>query len=264
MGACECRNELVSVLSGCPEILGIGQTGKRDEPLIPGKSDIDLFVLCREVPSRERRIEMYRSLEGKYGLPDLEVCSGGVWGCGDIFHVEGIDVMPMYFSIAEMTAYVDEVLDGKHLRKEGRFYPIGRLASIDTINILFETENSWTGIVEKVKSRPEALFQKWYQSEINQMIDEEDLGRALLRRDPLFFHQVLEEFLDHFLQALFARNRCYFPGRKRNAAYIASFAIKPENCVERLLKLIRTACSGDTIENSVAELRALAEELKRL
>lgn len=45
----------------------------------------------------------------------MEVCSGGVWGYGDIFYINGIDVMPMYFSVTDMQEYIDEILAGKHL-----------------------------------------------------------------------------------------------------------------------------------------------------
>ena len=45
----------------------------------------------------------------------MEVSSGGVWGYGDIFYINGIDVMPMYFSVTDMQEYIDEILAGKHL-----------------------------------------------------------------------------------------------------------------------------------------------------
>ena len=54
----------------------------------------------------------------------------GIGQTGDIFYMNGIDVMPMYFSVTDMEDYIDEILAGKHLEKEGSFYPIGRLASI--------------------------------------------------------------------------------------------------------------------------------------
>ena len=40
-----------------------------------------------------------------------------------------------------MREYLEEVLQCKHLEKEGSFYPVGRLASISTIHILHEKEN---------------------------------------------------------------------------------------------------------------------------
>lgn len=260
----EFKNLLVELLSKCETIYGIGQTGDINAPLIPGKSDIDLFVLCKEVPSKEEREAMYQKLLGKYESLEMQVCSGGIWGYGDIFICDGIDVMPMYFTIDEMRGYIEEVLAGKHLEKEGRFYPIGRLASIETINVLFDREETWGHIVELVKNHPQDLFDMWYGSEIWRVIDEEDLSRAVLRHEVLFYHQVVEEFLDHFLQALYAKNNCYFPSRKRTQKAIEGFAKKPDNCYERLRRVVKLGADEETIEESVQELRKLGNELKSL
>lgn len=96
------------------------------------------------------------------------------------------------------------------------------------------------------------------------MVNEEDLGRAELRHEVLFYHQVVEEFLDHFLQALYAKNRRCFPSRKRTESAIGTFELKPKNCYERLLKVVSLASDENTIEDSVAELRKLGQELKEL
>ena len=57
------RNELVRILSGDRRILGVGQTGDIHAPLIPGKSDIDLFVICSSVPSEEERSALYGGIK---------------------------------------------------------------------------------------------------------------------------------------------------------------------------------------------------------
>lgn len=264
MNANEFKMTLVSVLRKDPRILGIAQTGDPNAPLVPGKSDIDLFVLCESVPTQEERLAAYQELAGMHDGVTMQVCAGGVWGYGDIFMAGGIDVMPMYFPIGEMRADLDELLAGKRIEKEGRFYPIGRLASIETIHVLYEKENSWSELIAKVRSHPKELFDRWYQSEAARMIDEEDLSRAELRHEVWFFHQVAEEFLDHFLQALYAKNDCYFPSRKRNESAVDSFAKKPADCSRRLHNLIRLAAYEDTIDAAVSEIRSLARELMEL
>ena len=261
MDANDFKLKLVEEISNCDEILGIGQTGDMNAPLIEGKSDIDLFIICKNVPDADRRLFLYQSLDGLYDKLEIEVCSGGVWGYGDIFYVNGIDVMPMYFSVTDMEKYIDEILAGKHLEKEGSFYPMGRLASIETMNILWEKNHAWTNIVNKVRTYPQDLFDQWYASEACRMIDEEDLGRAELRHEVLFYHQVVEEFLDHFLQALYAKNRRYFPSRKRTESAIAAFERKPQNCYERLLKIVHLGSNANTIDDSIEELRKLCKEL---
>ena len=128
MDANDFKLKLVEEISNCDEILGIGQTGDMNAPLIAGKSDI--------------------------------------------FYMNGIDVMPMYFFVTDMEKYIDEILAGKHLEKEGSFYPIGRLASIETVNVLWEKNRAWTNIVNKVRTYPQDLFDKWYSSEVWKMIDD--------------------------------------------------------------------------------------------
>lgn len=264
MDANDFKWKLVEEISKCDEILGIGQTGDMNAPLIAGKSDIDLFILCRNVPDFETRLSVYKLLDGLYDQLEMEVCSGGIWGYGDMFYINGIDVMPMYFPVTDMQEYIDEILAGKRLAKEGSFYPIGRLASIETIHVLWEKNHAWTDIVNKVRTYPQELFDKWYASEVRRIVDEEDLGRAELRHEVLFYHQVVEEFLDHFLQALYAKNRRYFPSRKRTESAIATFELKPKNCYERLLKAVSLGTNENTIEDSVEELRKLCKELKEL
>lgn len=256
------KAQLIRLLSDDEAICGIGQTGDVNAPLIPGKSDIDLFVICQAVPEKELRRKRYEKLAGDFDRLEMEVCAGGIWGCGDIFHVEGIDVMPMYFTLEEMRVYLEEVLAGRHLAREGRFYPIGRLASIETLNVLYEKDQEWTRLINRVKEHPRVLFDAWYAHESGCMIDEEDLGRAALRHEVLFYHQVVEAFLDHFLQALYAKNDCYFPSRKRTEDAILRFEKKPVDCYKRLIDVVRLGSDEDTIDASILELRALAQELK--
>lgn len=246
MRAIQLKEELVDKIGACDKVKGIGQTGSLDIQLIPGKSDIDLFVLCSEVPSQEERQTCYSMLQSAEFTLQMQVCNGGLWGIGDILIADGIDIMPMYFTIKEMQDYLEEVLQCKHLDKSERFYPVGRLASISSINILYEKNDTLTALKNMVNTKPCSFFKTWYEKEISQVLDEEDLGRAELRKEALFFHQVLENALDHLLQALFAINYCYFPSRKRTMSAIDGFQYKPDNCYARLLTMVINGAKGDT------------------
>lgn len=262
MNALTLRNELVRVLAVDDRIMGVGQTGSLDAALIPGKSDIDLFVLCTAIPTVEERQAFYRGLGAE--AIHMSVCNGGLWGYGDILLAGGIDVMPMYFTVQEMQAYCQQVLEGKHMEKDGRFYPVGRLASIATLHILYEKEQTWSGLQNHVNSKPIGFFKQWYAQEMGQVLDEEDLGRCEIRHEVLFFHQVLENALDHLLQALYAVNLCYFPSRKRTAAAIESFDHKPADCCDRLLRLVQYGSREDTMQDAMDELRCLSAEVAAL
>lgn len=178
--------------------------------------------------------------------------------------VEGIDIMPMYFTWQEMSDYLNEILECKHLDKEGRFYPVGRLASVSSMNVLYEMYDSWTSLIQRVNHKPDVFFESWYKNEMNQVIDEEDMGRSLLRKEVLFFHQVLENALNHWLQALYAVNHCYFPSRKRTQDAMNGFQILPPNSYVRLLSVISKGANSETICEAIEELRKLAKELADL
>lgn len=61
----------------------------------------------------------------------------------------------------------------------------------------------------------------------------DNLSRLVLRKEVLFYHQVLEKSLDHLLQALYALNCTYFPSWKRKEEYI-----------QRLGKNLKTVMRG--------------------
>lgn len=256
----EKKEQLVRIISGIGGVCAIGQTGNVNEVPKPGESDIDLFVLCDSVPSYEARKEVYESNEISKNCK-LSVFEGGHWGTGDLFDVDGVEVEFMYFTVDETWSYLNSVLMGNHLSCENGFYPVGRLATLRNINVLFDDKNVLEAIKAKLATYPEELMQHMINYHSARMIDEEDLGRVLLRKDILFYHYVLEDALDHFLQVLYALNRTYFPSRKRSEQYIASFQIKPTDCYQRLRKVIRLAADEDTIEESVSEWFRLAEEL---
>lgn len=264
MKAAALKEELVEKLSRCKGIKGIAQTGDLNAPLIPGKSDVDLFVLCTDIPSKEERQAVYAMIQVADFTLQMEVCQGGLWGYGDILAVDEIDIMPMFFTEKEMREYLEEVLQGRHMEKDGRFYPVGRLASVGTINILYEEADTWTALVHRVNCKPYSFFKAWFESEIGQVLDEEDLGRAVLHKEVLFCHQVFENAIDHLLQALFAVNLCYFPSRKRTGAAIDSFRYKPDHCFSRLLAMVSDGAKEETIETAVEELRRMTFEIKDL
>ena len=50
MNVLQIKERLVCEISNCKDVKGIAQTGDINAILIPGKSDIDLFVLCTNIP----------------------------------------------------------------------------------------------------------------------------------------------------------------------------------------------------------------------
>jgi hypothetical protein len=59
MNVIDVKNALVSELFQNEKIKGIAQTGDMNTELVPGNSDIDMFVLCTRIPTVVERESLY-------------------------------------------------------------------------------------------------------------------------------------------------------------------------------------------------------------
>lgn len=262
----ETLTSIIKAVSSMKEVCAVGQTGEPGKIPLPGESDIDIFVICVDIPSREDRRSIYDRLidQNRIQHCQISVCEGGDWGVGDVFQVQGVDTMLMYFTAREMEEYLEAVLAGRHLDCVNGFYPVGRCATMQNIQILSERDGYLTHLKEKLATYPQELAGQMVVHHLPLAHDLEDFGRAVRRQDVLFYHQVLETGLDHYLLALFALNRVYFPSRKRTRQMIEQFKIKPQDCYERLLEVVRLGATPEGIPASYAIWRGLVEDLKSL
>jgi hypothetical protein len=99
---------------------------------------------------------------------------------------------------------------------------------------------------------------------LDKLEDTEDLKRAVVRKDVLFYHFAMDISIDHFLQALFAINKTYFPSRKRTLDFIENCNIKPEGCNKKLLEVIRLGSFSEGINESFELWTNMVSELKKL
>lgn len=254
-------NRLLGEVSSIPEVKAIGQTGNINIEPKAGESDIDIFVLCDRIPDFNCRKNAYDKNSILFSECRMNVCEGGVWGTGDIFTVDGVETMLMYFTINETLDYIDDILSGKYPDKIDGFYPVGRCSTFLNINILHDENGILALLKEKLKQYPVSLKDKMVEYHLGKCIDKEDFNRAVRRKDVLFYHMVLENSLDHYLQTLFAVNDTFFPSRKRMKQYLDSFDTVPANCYDRLLKVIRLGSSPEGIGESFYEWSALVAEL---
>jgi hypothetical protein len=79
-----------------------------------------------------------------------------------------------------------------------------------------------------------------------------------------FFHFALDLALDHFLQALFALNREYFPSRKRSEMYLHGFSIKPSECEKRLRQVVALGADPKQLERSYEIWNRLIHDVNML
>ena len=256
-------DQLIDAISSMVEVHSIGKSGGRTLPEA-GESDIDVFIYCEDIPPIEKRSAALFSVESNLGGIDLAVFEGGNWGTGDRVFMNGIETWLMYFLEKDTVTDIDSILRGERPDREGSFYPVGRCAMFTGIHILYDKDGFLASMKEKLSNYPVLLAKKLMHYHMGCLEDVEDLNRAVVRKDALFYHYALDVSLDHFLQALFALNKCFFPSRKRSMNYIRKFSQTPKDCEERLLQVLKMGSEPAGISASYEIWQQLVEELKSL
>jgi len=229
------------------------------------ESDIDIFVFCEAVPGVSARRAAIESAGINTDEIHLSGERGRFWGVCDFLTAGGAEFCLMYFALDEMDQEIESVLDGARMDREDEyFYPTGRCATFLGMHVLYDRAGYIAGMKKRLAAYPPPLAEKTFSHHINFIDDAEDFARAVQRGDALFFHSTLEKALDHYLLALFALNRCFFPSRKRNLQAIDSFARKPADCSERLLEVVALGAKPETLEKSYELWSALCKELSEL
>lgn len=252
---------LIEAVRKMDEVLSIGKSGGEKLP-VNNESDIDIFVFCDHVPDLFKRETTLTNSGVSISSMKLSENCGQFWGICDFISIGNTELCLMYFTTSEVDNDIESVLNGSRLDRENEYYyPTGRCATFLTMHILLDKNNYISNMKKKLSSYPPPLFTKLIKHHIDKINDEEDFNSAVSRGDLLFYHSTLDSALDHFLQLIFALNRCFFPSRKRSLPFIENFQLKPQNCNERLLKVIELGSQPKTLSQSYNEWSALCDEL---
>lgn len=255
---------LINKISAIPEVRSIGISGGKKPFPYAGEGDIDIFIYCDSLPTLNMRQAVLHETDG---LQETKVneFEGGHWGAGDFALTEGVETWLMYFTMQETSSEIDANLRGDFPDKlNNYYYPTGRCAMLRDMWIRYD-ENGFLGDLQKRLSEyPESLAKTLTEHHTRELDDVEDLERAVKRKDVLFYHFALDIAIDHYLQALFAINRTFFPSRKRSLQYIDGFHAKPHECAESLLKVVRLGSEAETIHESYALWRKMTQDLKKI
>lgn len=256
---------LISNISEMSEVQSIGICGSKSSFPRAGEGDIDIFIYCDIVPSPEKRQAILNQLGNHVQEVKVNIFEEGHWGIGDFVLINGIETWLMYFTVNETVTDVESILSGKYPDKlDNYYYPIGRCAMLKNINILYDKNNFLDNLKKRLSKYPDKLGKILIQYHLDELDDTEDLERAVVRKDVLFYHFAMDIAIDHFLQALFAINKVYFPSRKRTLDFIENFNIKPEGCSEKLLEVIRLGGLSEEIDHSFSIWSDMVNELKKL
>ncbi len=217
--------KLIGAIAAIPEVVSMGKSGGPDLPPA-GEGDIDIFVFCDTVPDVAARRAAVCSLSVSDAGIHMSSSPDKHWGTCDRILLGDMEICLMYFTVAGMNDEIESILSGKRLdREDNCFYPTGRCASFLRMHILHEKRRFIAAVQNRLSVYPEPLAEGLISYHLEALADTEDLERAKNRKDTLFYHFALDLALDHFLQALSALNRCFFPSRKRTADLIGSFPI---------------------------------------
>lgn len=252
----------ISVMS---EVQSIGISGGKTELPRTGEGDIDVFIYCDIIPGIEKRQAIINQMGELLQEGKINVFEGGHWGTGDFVFINGVETWLMYFTVNENSNDVKAILNGDYPDKlDNYYYPVGRCAMLKNINILYDRNGYLQSLKERLSQYPDNLAQKLIEFHFDELEDREDLERAVTRKDVLFYHFAMDIAVDHFLQALFAINKTYFPSRKRTLDFIRNFDIKPERCDELLLDVIRLGACPEGINQSYELWSSMVNELKKI
>lgn len=257
---------VVDSVSKIEQVQSIGKSGGKELPEA-NESDIDLYIFCNEIPSVEKRQAMIDSLGSNVRSSNISKEESQFWGMCDFVTIGNMDFCLMYFTTIKMSEYIEAVLNGERVDKEGTFfYPTGRIATILSMYVLLDKHNYISLLKQRLEVYPVDLSEKMIKYHIRRLngLVTEDIERAVSRKEVLLYHYALEISIDHFLQALFALNKCFFPSRKRTIQYIDKFSEKPIDCAERLLKAVALSGAPDTLFQSNEIWSALCNELTNL
>jgi hypothetical protein len=256
---------LIDSISSMKEVQSIGISGSKTELPKAGEGDIDVFIYCDAIPDLEKRQALISQMGDLLHDGKINVFEGGHWGTGDFALINGVETWLMYFTLDENSKDVEVILNGDYPDKlDNYYYPVGRLAMLKGINVLYDKNNYLGSLKERLSEYPDKLSEVLTQYHLEELEDVEDLERAVTRKDVLFYHFAMDIAMDHFLQALFAANKTYFPSRKRTLGFIDVFALKPKGCGEGLLEVIRLGACPETIGQSYELWRSMINELKKI
>lgn len=261
----EILNLLTNEIYAMNDIQSIGISGGKSELPHVGEGDIDIFIYCDKIPESSKRQAAIDKLGNLVSKGKINVFEEGHWGIGDFLLINGVETWLMYFTTYETSNDVESILRGEYPDKlDNYYYPVGRLAMLKDITVLYDKNNYLNSLKKRLAEYPDELSEILIKYHLDELDDIEDLERAVTRQDVLFYHFALDLAIDHFLQALFAMNKIYFPSRKRTLKFIGNFNIKPEKCGEKLLEVISLGSCSDSIEKSYELWGNLVNELKNL
>lgn len=127
--------------------MSVGKSGGQKLP-VKDERDMDIFIFCTQLPSvQERRAAIENANAGIAGMT-LHETGGRFWGVCDFIQIQEHGLCLMYFTVRDMDAEIETVLNGSRLYRERQLFLSYRTLRSLFIHVCFI--RSVFGYAEKV------------------------------------------------------------------------------------------------------------------
>lgn len=237
-------NNLIRTL--CRELLpnAILCYGSYAYNLQDAKSDIDLLILVKNLPSQFSRRRIYKKIAGLkiISMGDDKTIGENNWTLrNDVLDFEGIKIEPGFNTPAWLKKVMTSLLQKNEITcKSMPFRPYTMLGLIETSVILFEKNYFITNIRKKIRPFPLKLKRAIVEQNYSLMNDnyQEFVTNVDRKIGFIAFQFQVCMFVDAVLQLLFVINDVYDPASKRAEALLDQYKYIPKGFLEFVEKTL--------------------------
>ncbi|WP_406038625.1 DUF4037 domain-containing protein [Succinimonas sp.] len=230
-------------------------------------SDMDIYVFVRKDLPAEVREKLIKPLSSRYET------GGDYFGPGDEFLYDAMnrECDVMYWSTAWFT---DTVKSSWERCQPQNGYTTAFLYTLKNFVIVYDTDGWLASLRDMVQGEyPEDLMRNIVSRNLMLMKDKpfssyyEQIEKAVRKNDLVSVNHRIAAFLASYFDALFAMNRIFHPGEKRQVSHALKYCSRlPADFRECLDELLGTGTSADRqleiLERMFASLKKVWQEIQ--
>ena len=261
----ELSRQVATALESHPDILAVLVFGSVASGEVDAASDVDIFVICHDVPPVQTRTALMSPL----GLrPEYTAHEDGLFGNIDqLNHQNGLRLTLHVQRADWLEAIVTEVLAGAVTTVNAPFRPYTLLGLLHQSQVLLDKRGLVAGWLERSRTYPPRLKDKLLSTFVPQLRDHAaDLSETAARNLSLrtfLFH--LNWGMDALTGVLLALNEQYDPASKRfERSVLPLFIHKPADFDRRLHDILVGPFDEEGMVKRARAFQTLADEVTEL
>ncbi len=257
----ELSREVATALEPNPDILAVLVFGSVAFGEVDAASDIDVFVVCNDVPPVQTRTGLVSPLDLRLEHTAPE---GALFGTVDELHRNGLKLTLHHQRADWLEAVVSEVLTGAITTVNVPFRPYTFLGLLQQSQVLLDKRGLVAGWLERSRTYPPRLKENLLSTFVPQLQDHaaeltETAMRGLGARTFLFH---LNWGVDALTGVLLALNEQYDPASKRfESSVLPLLTHKPDDFDRRLYNILVGPFDEDGMYGRARAFQTLADEV---